>query len=416
MERLETQTIEETPKLTKFEIMDQVHSMYYDKFVKLCQSEELEPDIQKMIEEFVIGRIGSKKGVRAFVCNEMFKVAGGDADNIDISYLLAAIELQLAAGYCYNVAADTKGGYVTQTKKNLAFKTHSIVEELAVSGIDNLNISEEKKDKIKALFDSTWQTFYEAEVIDTILNLFKNRGKLPSEIAVEIENFDGDTKNTYGLEKQKIVDVINNLPDKPIEDYTLERTYKLNAVQLENVGNILGIILELDEDKTRYLSEYGKNYGIEMMIVNDVQDYSLDLIDDGQQKATREKNKSDVFSDLRKGKITWPIKYSIELDPESENLIKKHIGQEDISDDECEEIRKRLIDNGALARCVEEAVRYEKRANIAIRNFNDSESKDRLQETSAELRLSKYVYSLEKKYGVKLQPTKVQRKKMSAER
>jgi hypothetical protein len=393
----------------KFESMDQVHNRYYEKFVELCRSKEFDQDVQKMVDEFVVGRIGAKKGVRAYVFNEMFKIAGG-TENIDIGYLLAAIELQLAAGYCFNVAADSKGGYESEESKKTAFKTQALVEGLSLDSIDKLAIAEEKKDKIKDIFENTWQTFYEAEIIDTVVNLFKNRGRLPKDIAVEIENFAGDVKSVFGLEKEKIISIINGLPNEPIIDFTLERTYKVNAVQLENLGKAIGVLLDLDDKKTEYLSEYGKNYGIEMMIVNDIQDYSLDLVNNGSQEATREKNKNDVFSDLREGKISWPIKYSLELDSESEKFLAEFVGRKNLTNEECEEVRKRLITNGALSRCVQEAVRYEKMANAAIRNLDRNESSKSLQEISSGMRLSKYVYSLEDKYNVKLQPTKKQRK------
>ncbi len=404
-------TTEVTSTLSRFEVMEQVHQMYFGKYAELCRSRQFEPDVQKMVDDFVIDRIGAKKGIRAFICNEMYKVAGGTAD-FDISYLLAAIELQLAAGYCYNVAADTKGGYDSDEEKRTAFKTHSQVEELALLGIDRLHLSEEKKKEIKDIFDETWQTFYEAEVIDTIVNLFKNRGKSPQDIIHEIENFDGDIENTYGLSVQTIIQIIKALPDEPIQDYTLERTYKLNAVQLENIGKILGIILDLDDTKTGYLSAYGKNYGIEMMIVNDIQDFSLDLMNDDSSQATREKDKEDVFSDFKKGKITWPIKFALESDPSSEEIFKKLIGREDLSDVEYEKVRQLLIIDGAFARTVREAVMYEKKANAAIRMFGNTQFTEMLQKSSAELRLSKYIYALEDKYDVALQPSKIQRKKM----
>lgn len=393
----------------KFELMEKVHDRYFGKYLELCRSRNFESNVQKMVDDFVIGRIGAKKGIRAFVCNEMFQASGGTED-IDIGYLLAAIELQLAAMYCFNVAVDTKGGYESEEDKIIAFKTCTQIEELALVGIDKLNISEGKREKIKSIFDETWQAFYEAQIIDTIVNLFKNKGRLPKDIIYEIENFEGNIENTYGMQKQQIIGTITKMPNKPITDYTLERTYKVNAVMLENMGKVIGVLLDLDDETTKNLNEYGKNFGIEMQIVNDIQDFSLDLIEDDLPTATREKNKSDVFSDLKKGKITWPIKYALELDPAIEELFSKYAGRENLDQTECGEVRNRLISNGSLKRCVLEAVSYEKRANAAIRKLPDFPAREMLQRISAEQRLSKYVYILEDKYGVKLQPTKKQRK------
>ena len=150
-----------------------------------------------------------------------------------------------------------------------------------------------------------------------------------------------------------------------------------------------------------------------MMIVNDVQDYSLDLIDDGNDFATREKNKNDVFNDLRKGKITWPIKYALEIDSGLDDLFSSNLGNEMISYDDCDKIRLLLLKNGAIKRCILESTHYEKLANDSIKDFGNEDEKHILfQATTTMMRLSKYIYVLEDKYKVILKPTKSEIKKI----
>lgn len=399
----------EENRTNRFYRMEEVHRKYFDTYVELCESAKVKPEVRKMIDDFVIGRIGAQKGVRAFIFNEMFEAAGGDKET-DLKFLLASIELQLAAMYCFNVAADDKAGYESDEDKRVAYKTHTIVEDIALSGVDKIDISEEKKSKIKEYFNKTWETFYEAEVIDTIVNLYKNKGKLLSEITGEIEAME-DPQAKFGVSKEKILEIIARLPNEPIENFTLERTYKLNAAMIENFGDIIGVMLDSDPETVQKLRDYGKNYGIGMMIVNDIQDYSLNLIDDGSEKATREKDKTDVNSDLKKGKITWPMKYSLELDPNSKELFDRLAGKENLSDSEAEEMRSRLVANGAIARCVLESAYYEKKANTAVEGLGDKDARFMLQDTSTStMRLSKYIVVLERKYGIKLRPTESQRK------
>jgi len=391
--------------MNRFELMEKIHQDYFAYFLEICREGEFSPDIKKMVDDFVIGRIGSQKGVRAFIFKQLFLLAGGDQN---INYLLAAIELQLASMYCFNVAADTKTGYDTSDKKFVAFQTQDKIFELSLNAIDKFTNDEKLNKNIKEIFQDTQTQFQKGEVLDTIVNLYKNKGKYPKEILDEFSEISEDQIfNTFGLPKTIVIQTISALPNQPIIDYTFARTYGINAAMIENFGSIIGEILGLDEKKVFKIKEFGKFYGMGMMIVNDIQDYSLDLFDDGEKFATREKYKSDVFNDIKKGKITWPIKFALEIDNNLDSIFQEKLGDENIAYDECDKIRLLLLKNGAIKRSVLEAVFYEKMANDSIKNFENEDIKQFLFETTTSMmRLSKYIIVLENKYKTILKPTK----------
>ncbi len=386
--------------------MENIHQKYLPIFESLCKNDKYPTPIQKMMDEFVIGRIGANKGVRAFVFYKLYKLAGGREN---ISYLLAAIELHLASMYCFNVGADTKLGYDNKEKILTAFESHKIVYQLSLLAIERF-ASEPLAGKIQNVFEKTEKMFYEGQVLDIIINLYKNIGRKPHEILTEIQSIsDVDIWQRYGMEKEFIVSALKNLPNTPIADYSFQRTYKINAAMLESFGEIIGLILNLDKEKITKLKNYGMYFGMGMMIVNDIQDYSLDLINDNNDKATREKNKNDVFSDIKKGKITWPIKFALEVDPGLHKLFSKKLGDENISYKECDNIRKLFMKNGTFKRCVLESAYHGKLANDSISDFENEESRKILLEGSASMcKLSKYIYILEKEYGIIIRQSRSQ--------
>jgi geranylgeranyl pyrophosphate synthase len=389
----------------RFYLMGKIHEDYFPLFLEICRCDDYTLEVKKMIEEFVIGRIGAQRGVRAFIFEQLYLLSGG-TKNID--YLLAAIELQLASMYCFNVAADTKAGYDSPDKRIIAYQTQNKVFDLSLKAIDKFTSDPKLKKRIKEIFRDTQTKFQIGEVLDTIVNLYKNKGDYPEKILRKINKLSkGEIWDNFGLPKEVIISTISGLSNEPIADYTFPRTYGINAAMIENFGSVIGEILGLDREKILKLREYGKFYGLGMMIINDVQDYSLDLLAYNGKYATREKYASDVFNDIKKGKITWPIKFALEIDGQLDHLFQEKLGDEKISYADCDRIRNLLLKNGAIKRSVLEAAFYEKLANDCIKDFKNEKTKQALfQATTTMMRLSKYVIVLENKYKTILKPKK----------
>lgn len=381
----------------RFGEMENIHRQYFPTFKNLCRQQKYPKLVQVMMDEFVVGRIGDKKGVRAFVFDQLYKLAGGKDD---ISYILAAVELQLASMYCFNVAADTKAGYDSKEKIITSYQTQEIVYQLSLEAINKFSVNNKITEKINKVFEKTQAVFFKGEVLDTLVNLYKNIGKYPHELILELKNISSETWEVLGFRKEFAINVIKELPYKPISDLTYQRTYGINAAMFENFGEIVGILLDLSNDDAVRLKNYGKYFGLSMQIINDVQDYSLDLITN-RGNATKEKDKEDVFSDLKKGKITWPIKFALEIDHEIRGVLSGKVGNEEIKYEECEWIRKILVENGSIKKCVLEAAYYSKLANNSISDFDDKNIRKTLSEESASMaKFSKYVYLLEDRKSV----------------
>lgn len=393
----------------RFREMENIHRQYFPIFKNLCQQQKYSRSIQTMVDEFVIGRIGNKKGVRAFVFDQLYKLAGGKDD---IPYILTAIELQLASMYCFNVAADTKAGYDSKEKIITSYQTQEIIYQLSLEAVDKFSKDNKLTKRIKEVFEKTQMAFLSGEVFDTLVNLYENIGKHPNELIIELKNISSEDWEMLGFRKEFAVNVIKELPDNPISDLTYQRTYGINAVMFENFGEIIGILLDLKSADVGRLKLYGKYFGLSMQIINDIQDYSLDLITNNGN-ATKEKDKKDVFSDLKKGKITWPIKFFLSEDiPGTKEILFEKVGNEEIKYDKCEQIRKTLVENGSMKKCVLEAAYYSKLANDAISDFNNKAIRKTLSEESASMaKFSKYVYLLEDKYTTILRPSHAQIRK-----
>src|SRR3989344_3169062 len=222
----------------RFGLMEKNHQDYFPLFSSICRENNFSPAIKKMVDDFVIGRIGAQKGVRPFIFKQLYLFTGG---NDNINYLLAAIELHLASMYCFNVAADTKTGYDTADKKITAFQTQNEIFNLSLKAIDKFTDDNKLSRHIKEIFAKTQNQFQKGEVLDTIVNLYKNKGKFPREILEEIENIsENEIFNNFSLSKEIIISTISELQDKPIIDNTLIRTYGINAAMIENFGLIIG--------------------------------------------------------------------------------------------------------------------------------------------------------------------------------
>jgi len=367
--------------MNRFEEMQETHDEYFPIYESIVHKNTSSGENGNMLKEFVIDRIGSKKGIRGYVLRKMHELVGGDWR--EVLPIISAVEMHLASMYCFNVAADNKAGYDTEIKRKLAFETKGITFGLALDLISQGNLSSEKAGRVKELFIDTDKTFYEGETLDLLSNTFP---------VLEPEN--KEIKERYGLEPDQARETLDWFSKSSLEEKLLYRTYGINAALFENLGNIVGVLNKLGKNQFGALASFGKNYGLAMQIINDVQDYSLDLTDE----TTREKSNSDVFSDLKERKITWPIMYHGDLTsvPFGNLGYAKH-----------DAFRETLCKNGALKRCVLEAMAYSKKAMNNLSNFPEGDSKKKLKDAAFSISgLSKYVRLLEERYDVRLVSSK----------
>jgi geranylgeranyl pyrophosphate synthase len=367
--------------MNRFDEMQETHSAYFPIYKSATEIVPYCGDKSQMLEDFVVNQIGSSKGIRGYSLRKMYELVGGDWQGI--LPVIAAVEMHLASMYCFNVAADSKTGYVTAEKRATAFAVRDITFNLALGLLSQISLPEEKVQKLKDSFKETDKIFYQSETLDVIANIHP-----------VLDVSDEEIKERYGIDPALARETLERFSGSSLDEKVLFRTYGVNAVMFENLGRVVAVLKDLECSDIEALTSFGRNYGLAMMIINDVQDYSLDLA----RETTREKNHSDVFSDLRERKVTWPILFYDDIDS---------VPFGDCGYEEHDAFREKLCENGVIKRTVLEAMAYSKIAVHSLSQFPDCDAKRKLIDSAFSIsKLSKYVKLLERRYNVRLVPSK----------
>ena len=401
----------------RFQEMKKLHSSYFPYYEKhiLDQLKTIpEEGIKNMLKNFVIERIGKRPGIRAYIFKKIWDLLGLK-ENEQLHKLCAAIEMQLGQTYSFNVGADNKSEF--GMNKKVCFDTAKRMLEIHKNYVTK-NFGENVWNIFKEIYD----IFYNAQVIDTLINLYPNLNKSIGRILDEILKMnEKDVFYKTGIEKRHIEKIyekfgIFKLSKENLYDFVKLRTYGINAHMIEQYPRIIEIILKssdkMTKNKISSLKKYCKYYGMAMMIINDVQDFALDL--EKKFEATREKNITDVFNDIINKKITYPIMFALtNKDKEIEYTIDKAYNNPTLQN--LEKLRGELIEKGYIRRSILEAVAY---AHLGIEKIREiSMNKiEMLEDIIISISLfSKYIKYLRKKYNVKLRPSKSEIKKRKEE-
>ncbi|MBU0757507.1 MAG: hypothetical protein KKF44_05550 [Nanoarchaeota archaeon] len=379
----------------RFNEMRNTYAAYSDSFKTFIKKLEktVDEDQKILLNDYVIGRIGAKAGIRAYILRKFMEIVGVDwKQHIK---LLGYVELHLASMYCFNAGADNKTSF--DFPKKIFFSVKDIIRKQLFTEVSN-----EYGKEIEEIFRDTDKRCYMGLVLDTIIDSVESYGQENKKIYAKIKkNYD---YNQSGIE----IGII----EKAFKEYELikknkhkifyyERTYGLNSVMIENLAKIAFILSEKKDAKTlSAMMGYGKYYGLSNMIINDIQDFSLDIVD--TKIPTREKEKTDVYADLANGYITWVINYGIKNKKLRELTLKLLKGKFEKS--EYEVIRKKYINENIFKKALCDSIGY---AQIAVSKINriTNEKNQRNIDMLKDLVIStakgsKYVKLLEKKYGV----------------
>ena len=370
--------------MNRFDEMTETHAIYFPVYKSIVERASISGEPSNMLHDFVVGQIGSKKGIRGYMFRKMYELTGGDWK--EIVPIIAAVEMHLASIYCFNVAADNKSGYDTPQKRETAFATRDIAFHLALKLISQSGVFGDKTRQLEDSFIETDETFYKGETLDVLANIYPTPTFSEEEIRVR-----------YGIQPSLARETLEKFVHSSLDEKVLYRTYGINAAMFENMGRVVGILRGLSIPETNALTSFGRNYGLAMMIINDVQDYSLDLA----TETTREKSCSDVFSDLKERKITWPILYYLK----NNDVCSVPFGNCDYHDYDV--FRKLLSQNGVMKRTVLEAMAYSRMAVNSLHSFPDNNARKMIIDSAVSIsKLSKYVTLLEQKYAVALIPSR----------
>ncbi len=130
-----------------------------------------------------------------------------------------------------------------------------------------------------------------------------------------------------------------------------------------------GIVAGANEADIQSLKNFGLNMGIAFQIVDDVFDYT----------STVEKSGKPTGNDLREGKITLPLIYTIAyLEEEERDRMEDMFKNGKASEKDYLRIIEFVQDNGAINKCRKDAQDYASRAETYLSLFPDSPIKESL--------------------------------------
>ena len=141
------------------------------------------------------------------------------------------------------------------------------------------------------------------------------------------------------------------------------------AVLFQGACRVGALIANATGRKEEALSDYGFNLGIAFQMVDDLLDYTMD---------TRSLGK-DVGADLKEGKLTLPVIYSLKAADEKDRLqMKKIIANKDFSQKDFKKLIHMMQKYGGQKYTEKQAQMYVRNAKEALCVFNDSETKETL--------------------------------------
>jgi octaprenyl-diphosphate synthase len=130
-----------------------------------------------------------------------------------------------------------------------------------------------------------------------------------------------------------------------------------------------GIVAGAKKDDIESLRNFGLNMGIAFQIVDDVFDYTSSV----------EKTGKPIGSDLREGKITLPLIYTLTYLEKGERGRLEHLFKNgNASDKDYLRIIELVKDNGATKKCLKDAQDYANLAETYLGPFPDSPIKESL--------------------------------------
>ncbi len=205
--------------------------------------------------------------------------------------------------------------------------------------------------------------------------------------AVLVGDFLFSKSSRIAVEKKQ-VELLKVLIDTAVvmtEGQALElyNTYNCNMTRREYMGIITsktaalisaacasgGIVAGAKQATIRSLRDFGLNMGIAFQIVDDVLDYIDPVRKSGKQ----------IGNDLREGKVTLPLIYTLTYLGEGERDRLEHLFRNGkASEKDYLRIRELVQDNGAINKCREDAQHYVDLAETYLSPFPDSAIKDSL--------------------------------------
>lgn len=293
--------------------------------------------LHNVVFELPRKRIGTGFAVRPFLLRHSYEAAGGQ-DWKRIAPVSAAVELELCSMYYGNRIYDEKGGEKSKGVTAQQIMAAKITRDLATRVIEDLDCAPQQIEKVLHLMNESDLVFESGQFFDAF-------------------------ENVYSRKK-----------DASFEEMIVsfrKRTYMINASYCEKIAKMGAILADSGAKEINALSVFGKKYGMLLQIVNDVADF----VPSSDNTGTSEKIPEDSYSDVRHGKLTHPVIYTLHhgTDEERRKLIGIIERGMCAKEDELNELTRILIKNGAIHFAQQRAKQHVKKAKEALRIFDKEE-------------------------------------------
>jgi octaprenyl-diphosphate synthase len=196
--------------------------------------------------------------------------------------------------------------------------------------------------------------------IKTISNSLQSKHKRIVQILTDVssEMIEGEL-NEYAVSWDLNIDEYAYL------DIINKKTASLFSASCQ-IGGILG---NVPEEKENILADFGTNLGLTFQIIDDLLDYT------GDEK----KLGKPILSDLREGRITLPLIYTLQNDgKENRNRILEMLNKKALDKSSLEEILRTIKSNGALDYTQKKAEEFSNHSKKLLQQLPSSVHRDAL--------------------------------------
>ncbi len=298
---------------------------------------------------------------RAFLLRICYEICSGEEWTEEIVKVGAAIELELYSMYYLNRVFDGKGG------KDVLAKPHNqILAGMISRDCSSLllaeackNMEKEKLVKIKNILDEANKTVCAGQFLDLNKNIFEP-----------------DLNQDW----------------KKLMDSYYKRSYLITASFYEKISLVGAILGNGSTEHTEALVNFAKHYGMMVQIINDISDF----VPPEFNKGTEEKIPDDAFSDMKHGKLTLPILYTLINGTNRDKFeITKIFMEKDFGLEKLVSGTRLLVKNGSIASAKNIALKYADKAKSYLVVLPD-EKKKLLDQLTFQAYANRYYKALQK--------------------
>jgi len=152
----------------------------------------------------------------------------------------------------------------------------------------------------------------------------------------------------------------------------LNRCNNICGVMFDSVAHMSAIVANANNERVKLARDIGRNYGIAVMIRNDLSDWISDISEHSRALSKK------PFEDLRKEIWTYPVIYAMEKGDDASKKFLSNAMQKNLNQKDLEKITHIMHECGAFNATLDIITKYKVKAQSSIKSFPESLAKERL--------------------------------------